>query len=451
VTRDESLEAAILVQDIVLIIVSLLLARFAHAAVAQALPSLKPPVAPGEYAHLLVVFLPVWVLAAERLGIHRVRMLTGPRIEVARRVLITQGWGLAAVALILVAAQTSLNRSLIAIFFLVSTAVLLVGNSFQRLWIARRRGESLVLVIGEVTDEVVGEIGRARGRRVEHHAFSDLVRVGARLRDGPVDEVMLAGPFTADDLRDLLEFTFELGIPALVPLASGQPGDGLGFPPPRVEVVGRTQVLLYQRRQAAVPALIVKTLQDRLVAGALLAILSPALLLIALLVRIFVGSPILFLQRRGGLYGRPFTMLKFRTMRKGADAERAALLARNEMDGPVFKLTDDPRITRFGRLLRRASLDELPQLLNVVLGQMSLVGPRPLPFEETRALRAGHRRRLSMRPGLTCLWQVSGRNDLTFKEWMALDLKYVDSWSLGLDLAILLRTLPAILSGRGAR
>jgi lipopolysaccharide/colanic/teichoic acid biosynthesis glycosyltransferase len=144
-------------------------------------------------------------------------------------------------------------------------------------------------------------------------------------------------------------------------------------------------------------------------------------------------------------------MLKFRTMRVGAEAERAALLALNEMDGPVFKLTNDPRVTRFGRLLRRFSLDELPQLLNVVAGQMSLVGPRPLPVEETAALTGEHRRRLSMRPGLTCLWQVGGRSDLAFKEWMALDLDYVDRWSLGLDVAILLRTIPAILKGRGAR
>jgi len=168
-------------------------------------------------------------------------------------------------------------------------------------------------------------------------------------------------------------------------------------------------------------------------------------------VRVFVGSPVLYLQRRGGLYGRPFTMLKFRTMRVGAEAERAALLAQNEMDGPVFKLTNDPRVTRFGRLLRRFSLDELPQLLNVLAGQMSLVGPRPLPVEETAALTGGHRRRLSMRPGLTCSWQVGGRSELPFKEWMALDLAYVDRWSLGLDLAILLRTLPAIVRGRGAR
>jgi lipopolysaccharide/colanic/teichoic acid biosynthesis glycosyltransferase len=121
------------------------------------------------------------------------------------------------------------------------------------------------------------------------------------------------------------------------------------------------------------------------------------------------------------------------------------------MDGPVFKMTNDPRVTRFGRILRRTSLDELPQLFNVLAGQMSIVGPRPLPLDETRALAGRHRLRLSVRPGLTCLWQVSGRSDLTFDEWMALDLEYVERWSLGLDVAIMLRTIPAIVSRRGAR
>jgi lipopolysaccharide/colanic/teichoic acid biosynthesis glycosyltransferase len=144
-------------------------------------------------------------------------------------------------------------------------------------------------------------------------------------------------------------------------------------------------------------------------------------------------------------------MLKFRTMRVGAEAERETLLAHNQMDGPVFKMANDPRVTPFGRVLRRYSLDELPQLFNVLAGHMSLVGPRPLPLPETQALHGGHRRRLAMRPGLTCLWQVSGRNDLSFAEWMTLDLEYVDRWTLGLDVSVLLRTIPAIISGRGAR
>ena len=191
-TRDESLEALLLVQYVALIVGSLVLARLGHIGLAHEVPSLKPPVAPGDYAHLLVVFLPIWVFAAERLGIHRVRVLTGPRTELARRLILTQAWGLAAVALILVAAQTPLNRSLIAIFFLLSTAVLLAASSYQRRFVARRRGESLVLVIGEADDVALGEIERARGRRVARCTFSGPSELAEKLRADPVDEVVLS-------------------------------------------------------------------------------------------------------------------------------------------------------------------------------------------------------------------------------------------------------------------
>jgi exopolysaccharide biosynthesis polyprenyl glycosylphosphotransferase len=447
VTRDESLEAVLLVQAVALVVASLLLARLGHAALAHALPSLKPPVAPGEYVHLLVVFLPIWVFAAERLGIHRIHVLTGPRTELARRLILTQAWGLAAVALILVAAQTSLNRSLIAVFFALSTAVLLAGSSLQRRFVARRRGDSLLLVIGEMGDDALAEIERARGRRVARSASSDPSELTRRLRDDPVDEAVLSEALSPEATRALVDLMGEHGIPALVPLGHGVDG----FPPPHVESVARWQYLVYQRRRPTIPALVVKLCADRLIAAALLLVLAPLFLLLALLARLLGGSPLLYVQQRGGLYGRPFAMLKFRTMRVGAEAERAELLPQSEMEGPVFKLTNDPRVTPFGRLLRRFSLDELPQLLNVLYGQMSLVGPRPLLLDETAALTGGHRRRLSMRPGLTCLWQVGGRSEVPFKEWMALDLDYVDRWSLGLDLAILLRTIPAIIKGRGAR
>ena len=162
-------------------------------------------------------------------------------------------------------------------------------------------------------------------------------------------------------------------------------------------------------------------------------------------------GPVLFGHERYGLNKRMFRMYKFRTMVVGADRLQDELEDRNEMDGPVFKIRHDPRVTRLGRFLRRTSLDELPQLLHVITGHMSLVGPRPLPVRDVaRFVQASDMRRFSVRPGLTCLWQISGRNNLGFEEWIRLDLLYIDAWSLLLDARILLRTIPAVLRGVGA-
>jgi exopolysaccharide biosynthesis polyprenyl glycosylphosphotransferase len=179
----------------------------------------------------------------------------------------------------------------------------------------------------------------------------------------------------------------------------------------------------------------------------------PIMIGAALLVRWTSKGPILFRQRRSGLNGRPFTMLKFRTMVTDAEQQKAELAAFNEMDGPVFKVSADPRITPVGRWLRKFSVDELPQLWNVLMGEMSLVGPRPLPVAEIRQIHdRAHRRRLSVKPGLTCLWQISGRNRVSsFKEWVRLDLEYIDNWSLWLDLKILLKTIPVVILGTGAK
>lgn len=188
------------------------------------------------------------------------------------------------------------------------------------------------------------------------------------------------------------------------------------------------------------------------VVGALagLVLAGPLLLALALAVRLQDGGPALFVQTRTGLHGRTFRMFKLRSMRVGAEALRQELDAVNEVDGPVFKLRQDPRITGLGRWLRRTSLDELPQLLNVLRGDMSLVGPRPPLPDEVAEYEPWQLRRLSMRPGLTGLWQVSGRSAVPFERWMALDLEYIDRWSLWLDLELLLRTVPAVVSGRGA-
>jgi exopolysaccharide biosynthesis polyprenyl glycosylphosphotransferase len=450
VTRDRSIEQVILIEDVILMVASLVLTHLVHARIADAIPGLKPPVELREYVYLLLLFLPTWVVAAERIGIHLHQTLTGPRTETIRLVLKTQMWGVAVIAVILVAAQTALNRSLIAIFLVISTLLLLIAKAVQRRWVIRHLNGSRALLVGEASDEVVSEMQRLRGRRVERCESLDPGELGARFRSGPIDEVVLAPTLPAERIGELIDLCAEAGLPAFVPIDHGERND-LDPPPPAVEAVGHTHFLVYYGRRTNAAALLIKAIVDRTLAAILIVALAPLILAVAGLVALFVGRPVLYIQRRGGLYGRPFSMLKFRTMRLGAEQQRADLEAQNEMDGPVFKMANDPRVTRLGRVLRRTSLDELPQLFNVLLGHMSLVGPRPLPLLETQGLHGGHRRRLAMRPGLTCLWQVSGRSDLTFHEWMTLDLEYVDTWSLALDFAILMRTIPAILTGRGAR
>ena len=198
---------------------------------------------------------------------------------------------------------------------------------------------------------------------------------------------------------------------------------------------------------------VLKLLVDYIGAVLLLILSAIPLVLVALLVKITSPGPVLFRQQRSGLNGQPFTIYKFRTMVTNAEQLQAELAAMNEMSGPVFKLSRDPRITSIGRWLRKFSLDEFPQLVNVLRGEMSLVGPRPLPVGEVKRFHdLAHRRRLSVKPGLTCLWQISGRNNVSdFKDWVRLDLEYIDNWSLWLDLKILWRTVPIVLTGAGAK
>ena len=180
-------------------------------------------------------------------------------------------------------------------------------------------------------------------------------------------------------------------------------------------------------------------------------LLSPLFLLTALAVKATSPGPVFFVQERVGLSKRSFRLYKFRTMVSEAEELQAELEAFNEVSGPVFKIKDDPRITRVGRLLRKTSIDELPQLINVVKGDMSLVGPRPLPLRDYRGFdQDWQRRRFSVRPGITCLWQVNGRSDVSFENWMKLDMTYIDSWSLWLDIQILVKTIPAVIRGSGA-
>lgn len=220
---------------------------------------------------------------------------------------------------------------------------------------------------------------------------------------------------------------------------------------PRLEIDSRN----WLTARASLPnatrlQLMTRRILDVMTASVLMVALSPLLLVAALAVRLTSPGPILFRQTRAGKGGREFTLYKFRSMYVEAEEEQHELLDYNEVSGPVFKIREDPRLTRVGRLLRRSSIDELPQLWNVVRGDMCLVGPRPPIPDEVEHYTDWERQRLKVKPGITCIWQVSGRSELDFETWVKMDIEYIENWSLWLDLKLLARTIPAVISGRGA-
>lgn len=223
---------------------------------------------------------------------------------------------------------------------------------------------------------------------------------------------------------------------------------------PTFDVVGKKPMLVLRSTPELSWELACKAVLDRVGAFLLIVITSPLWILAMIGIKLSSPGPVFFRQRRAGRYGKPFRMWKFRTMVEDAEAQLAKVKEEhgNHMEGPVFKLDRDPRVFAFGAFLRRKSIDELPQLLNVLRGHMSLVGPRPLPIYEVDAFeKSEHRRRLSVKPGITCEWQAGGRNTITsFEQWVEMDLRYIDNWSLWLDIKILIRTVPAVLLGRGA-
>jgi exopolysaccharide biosynthesis polyprenyl glycosylphosphotransferase len=327
--------------------------------------------------------------------------------------------------------------------------VLIVGTGRRALEVARMiQGHKYwgYKIVGFISDGHHLSNGWARYR--VFGTVPDLRRLieGGQFSE-PIDEIVFAVTRKKlDEMKQLFLMCEELGIRTRV---------AMNFFPNRVarmemEELEGIPFLTFTTTPSNETQLALKRLLDVAISMVFLVRSAPALLIAALGIKLSSPGAVLFKQERIGLNGRIFMLYKFRTMVADAHARRGEIAHLNEMTGPVFKAKDDPRITPIGRVLRKFSLDELPQLWNVLKGDMSLVGPRPPIPEEVANYHRWHRRRLSMKPGLTCLWQISGRNNIDFDRWMQLDLQYIDNWSPSLDLKILLRTIPAVLSGRGA-
>jgi len=357
--------------------------------------------------------------------------------------------------------QEAISRAALGIFFILGTGLLSIRSALFLLWMSQRSARvhlrQYILLCGSPEDR---RRWKERFFSQKHGGFEikaefDLRHEGLgrfieTLHEETVDIVV----FSLDEniipqVREALLACEAEGIEAWVSADFIQ----TLFTRVQFDQFAGHPLLIYRNTPAISGALVAKRLLDILGATLLLIVTAPLMLLATLLIRGTSPGPVIFSQNRSGLHGRPFRMYKFRSMVSDAEQARAEMEALNEMSGPVFKVKKDPRVTPVGRWLRRTSLDELPQLWNVIRGEMSLVGPRPLPLYETANFGdVSQRRRMSVRPGLTCLWQVRGRNEITdFKDWVRLDLEYIDRWSLWLDLEILLRTVPVVLFGWGAK
>ncbi len=412
----------------------------------------------------LALYSVAWVAVLAYFGMYRPRARWSIRSEAADLVRAIIAMALISLSVLFFFKLPDVSRLFLFMLFPTQYLVALGTRAALRLgfrWL-RRRGYNtrFVLVVG------AGPRGQAFARRLGENPDLGLHVIGyldddAALADDParvlgtladlqevlhgrvVDEVAVCLPFSQWNLVDAVaKLAEEEGKIVRVPIDVLEHAFAAG----RVEDLDGMPVYSLVSGPDRLVALAVKRLVDVAVAALALVVLSPVLLVVAALVRLDSGRPVLYAQTRVGLHGRPFRLYKFRSMVVGAEARQQE--ANPDADPRAFKADNDPRVTRLGRLLRKSSLDELPQLWNVLLGHMSLVGPRPAPAVEVGAYDIWHRRRLSMKPGITGLWQVTARADPDFDRRASLDLDYIDRWSLWLDLKILARTIPAALEGR---
>lgn len=469
--RQFALRRLLVLMDALVVALAMTLAVLTHTALLAHVGFLKDPPAPPQVLLIAFLTMPLMLGLVAVFGLHRqferpfvVHRILGDLLKLHVASLI----GIASIVFL---TQVPLNRSLVGLFLVYTFLAMLGARLLLEAWRRREHAahgrKHILLVSGHVhllervihatrqddlSPTLVGVLHpsvRPLGQEVAGvpvlGTLDDIARV---LHDRAVDEVVIASStLTAPEFDHVLAACDELGTP-MRQLVLPEFHDGRRL---RLERAYGLPFVALEKTERSTEALAVKRCIDVIGSVAALALLSPLMLAIGAAIAATMGRPILFSQDRIGYRGRRFRMHKFRSMIADAEARKQELQTRNEMGGPVFKVTGDPRITPLGRLLRKYSLDELPQLFNVLDGTMSLVGPRPLPVAEQQQISGPMRRRLSMKPGITGLWQVSGRSNLSFEEWMELDLQYLDDWSNLEDLRLLALTLPAVVAGRGAK
>ncbi len=422
-----------------------------------------------EYKVIALLILPIWygLLSWFDLGrMLRVKMYSVLLIEYLSVVLL--GMALLMAAIVILDFHT-LSRWVLMLFAGINFVVLLgyKYTVFRTMKFFRGKGyntRSLLILADEDSEFFIDRLLEIRDWGYSLWAImSDSLRIKARygdrfvvlpqieevaqLLDGKrIDEVMYCkGRLDQKEIRNLIYACAEVGVVFRV----HSEFLGLLNAPSKLHYISQVPFLTYMNTPANYLALKVKALFDYVLSVLLLTAISPLMLGIALAIKLGDGGPVFFRQKRVGLNGRRFYCLKFRTMVVDAEALKDDLMSQNEQEGPVFKMRHDPRVTRIGAFLRKTSLDELPQFFNVLRGEMSIVGPRPPVPDEVKEYERWQRRRLSMKPGLTCIWQVSGRNNIPFDQWMKMDLQYIDTWSLKHDLILILKTVKVMVRGEG--
>lgn len=419
----------------------------------------SPPL--SDYSWLFVVFPFFGPLLLELQGFYKYSLEKSYQRSL-QQILYAGAWlGLIIATCVIFLKLSIPSRSAFLLLLIAAPIVLLLREKVSAAMYVRRlhqgkEGERVILagnqaaaneVLAGLTPQQKLEIQVVESINLDHQSVTELVEAIHRHNIGRV--ILATGQDFCGKLQEAIAACETEGVEAWVAADFFRSS----IARPSYEQLGRTPILVFRVTPELSWALLLKETMDRLGALIGLIILSPLFLIVATVIKLTSPGSVFFSQQRAGKHGKPFTMYKFRSMRAGAEKEQDKLRELNEMSGPVFKVPNDPRITPFGRWMRRTSVDEFPQLFNVLLGQMSLVGPRPLPIYEVDNFElTSHRRRLSMKPGLTCLWQIRGRNNVKkFEDWVKLDVEYIDNWSLSLDIAILLKTIPVVLFGTGAK